>query len=146
MEFNLADLFESIVDACPENIALVCEPRRLSYVQLDARANRLANYWLSLGFGHGDHIGLQLCNGSEYIEAMLAAYKIRAVPININYNYVEGELAYIYDNADLVGLVCHRQFLPTAATVALKQSKLTNILYVEDDSDLEVPASCVDYE
>jgi len=146
MQFNLADLFESIVDACPERTALVCEQRRLSYVELDERANRLANYWLSLGFGEGDHIGMQLRNGSEYIEGMLAAFKIRAVPININYSYVEAELAYIYDNADLVGLVCNRQFLPQVTAVAADMDKLSNILYIEDDSGVEVPGHCQHYE
>ena len=146
MQFNLADLFESIVDACPDKQALVCEQRRLTYAQLDERANRLANYWQSLGFGEGDHIGLQLCNGSEYIEGMLAAFKIRAVPININYNYIEAELAYIYDNADLVGLVCHRQFLPRVVPTAAEQSLLKSILWVEDESGAEVPDSCTAYE
>ena len=142
MHFNIADLFERVADACPNRPALVCEQRRLSYVELEERANRLANYWLSVGFGQGDHIGLQLRNGSEYIEGMLAAYKIRAVPININYNYVEAELAYIYDNADLVGLVCHQRFLPRATAVAAGMDKLTNILCVEDDSGEEVAESC----
>ena len=146
MHFNIADLFESIVDARPDNPALVCEQRRLSYAELDERANRLANYWQSLGFGRGDHIGLQLCNGSEYIEGMLAAYKIRAVPININYNYVEAELAYIYDNADLVGLVCHRQFLPLATTVAAGLDRLTSILYAEDESGADLTEHCHSYE
>jgi acyl-CoA synthetase (AMP-forming)/AMP-acid ligase II len=146
MHFNIADLFERVVDARPDNPALVCEQRRLSYRELDERASRLANYWQSLGFGRGDHIGLQLRNGSEYIEGMLAAYKIRAVPININYNYVEAELAYIYDNADLVGLVCHRQFVPLAATVASGLDKLGNILYVEDESGSDVPEHCHSYE
>ena len=146
MQFNLADLFESVVDACPDRPALVCDQRRLTFSELEQRANRLAHYWQSLGFGQGDHIGLQLRNGSEYVEGMLAAFKIRAVPININYNYVEGELAYIYDNADLVGLVSHRQFLPRATAVAAQQEKLTNILYVEDDSPNEVAGECVAYE
>jgi acyl-CoA synthetase (AMP-forming)/AMP-acid ligase II len=146
MEFNLADLFECIVDTVPNNPALVCDQRRLSYKELEQRANRLANYWLSEGIGRGDHIGLQLINGSEYIEGMLAAFKIRAVPININYNYVESELAYIYDNADLVALVCHQQFLPRAATVAADQQQLKNILWVEDGSTTDVLESCVHYE
>jgi acyl-CoA synthetase (AMP-forming)/AMP-acid ligase II len=146
MQFNLADLFESIVDACPDKPALVCEQRRLNYAQLDERANRLANYWRSLGFGKGDHIGLQLCNGSEYIEGMLAAFKIRAVPININYNYVEAELAYIYDNADLKGLVCHRQFLPRVVPTAADQTLLKSILWVADGSDELVADNCTAYE
>ena len=33
---------------------------------------------------------------------MLAAYKLRAVPVNVNYRYVESELAHLYDDADLV--------------------------------------------
>jgi len=146
MQFNLADLFESIVDACPDKTALVCEQRRLSYTDLDERANRLANYWQSLGFGEGDHLGLQLCNGSEYIEGMLAAWKIRAVPININYNYVESELAYIYDNADLVGLVSHRKFLDKTVAAAARQDKLTSILYVEDGTDAAIAEHCDAYE
>ncbi len=146
MQFNLADLFESVADACPERPALVCDQRRLTFAELDRRANQLANYWQSLGFGKGDHIGLQLRNGSEYIEGMLAAFKIRAVPININYNYVEGELAYIYDNADLVGLVCHRQFLPRVTSVVSDQKKLKSILVVDDDSGIELSDDTIAYE
>ncbi len=87
MQFNIADMFESVVDVRADKPALVCQQRRLSFSELDQRANRLAHYWQSQGFGEGSHIGLQLRNGSEYIEGMLAAYKIRAVPININFNY-----------------------------------------------------------
>ena len=84
MTYNLADLFESVADAVPERTAIISSERRLSYGELDERATRLANCWAGLGIGHGDHIGLQLRNGSEYLEGMLAAYKLRAVPINVN--------------------------------------------------------------
>ncbi|MGH3118966.1 MAG: AMP-binding protein, partial [Gaiellales bacterium] len=91
MEFNLADLFEAVADAVGEREALVCGAPpggRLTYRQLDERANKLAHYLADRGVGRGDHVGLYLHNGTEYIEASLAAYKIRAVPININYRYV----------------------------------------------------------
>ena len=64
MQFNLADMFESIVDACPDNPALVCEQRRLSYSQLDERANRLANYWLSQGIGVRSRVRIQCVGGA----------------------------------------------------------------------------------
>ena len=48
---------------------------------------------------------------------MLAIFKIRAVPININYRYVEAELRYLFDNADLVGLVYREEFGPRVAAV-----------------------------
>ena len=43
MHFNIADLFERVVDARPQNPALVCVQRRLTYAGLDQRAYRLGN-------------------------------------------------------------------------------------------------------
>ncbi|MCI0856513.1 MAG: AMP-binding protein, partial [Chloroflexi bacterium] len=83
MEFNLADLFECVVDAVPEREALICEDTRLTYAELDKRANRLAHALTKAGVKEGDHIGLYQYNGIEYMEGVLAAFKIRAVPINV---------------------------------------------------------------
>lgn len=105
MEFNLADLFESIADAIPERKALVCGDHQLTFGELDARATRLANAWAAQGIGAGDHIGLYLYNRAEYVECMVAAFKLRAVTINCNYRYVAEELRYVFDNADLVAVV-----------------------------------------
>ena len=84
LAFNLADLFENVVDYVPEREAVVCGERRLTFAQLDARANRLAHHLLANGVRRGDHVGLYLYNSTEYIEGALAAFKIRAVPVNIN--------------------------------------------------------------
>ncbi len=134
MHFNLADLFESVVDTLPDREGLVCADRRLTYRELDRRANQLAHCLAQRGVGPGDHIGLYLYNGTEYIEGMLAAYKIRAVPINVNYRYVEEELEYLFDDADLVALIHHREFAPRIASVAAKLPQLTTFLAVEDGS------------
>jgi 3-oxocholest-4-en-26-oate---CoA ligase len=144
--FNLADLFESIVDAVPHRCALVSEERRLNYRQLDERANRLANCWSSLGIGRNDHIGLQLRNGTEYLEAMLAAFKLRAVPININFNYVAGELEYLYRDADLLALVTHQRFASRVAQVTPGTDKLHHVFCVADDSGEPTPAGFIDYQ
>lgn len=105
MSFNLADLLERHADAFPERLALVSGGREFTYGQLDQRATQLANHLRAAGVAAGEHIGLYLYNRSEYLEAMLAAFKLRAVPINLNYRYVAAELAYVIDNADLVGVL-----------------------------------------
>ena len=106
MEFNLADLFEAIVDTVPSAEALVCGDgerplRRADYAELDARANQFARVLVRLGIGRDDHVGLHLHNGHEFVEAMLACYKLRAVPVNVNYRYVADELDYLVRDADL---------------------------------------------
>ncbi len=105
MQFNLADLFEAHADAFPDRLGMVCGDVHVTYGELDRRASQLAHYWLAAGVRPGDHIGLYLYNRREYVECMLAAWKIRARTINVNYRYVAHELAYIFDNADMVGVV-----------------------------------------
>ncbi|MER7787327.1 acyl-CoA synthetase [Streptomyces sp. NPDC097640] len=132
MEYNLADLFESIVDTVPDREALVYidhpgtgAERRLTYAQLDAAANRLAHHLRdTAGIAPGEHVGLHLYNGVEYLQTSLACLKIRAVPVNVNYRYVEDELVYLYRDADLAALVYDAEFgdrvaaaLPRADTV-----------------------------
>jgi acyl-CoA synthetase (AMP-forming)/AMP-acid ligase II len=140
MEFNLADLLESIADAIPDQEAIICGDTRLTYKELDERATRLAHYFLNNGIGKGDHIGVYLYNSTEYLEATLAAFKVRAVPININYRYVEEELEYLFDNADLVALVHHREFAPRIAAVSTRVPGIRLMLYVDDDSNADVTA------
>jgi fatty-acyl-CoA synthase len=94
-----------VAAAVPEREAAVCGQRRLSYAQLDERANRLAGHLQACGIRAGDRVGLQLFNGSEYLEGFFAACKLCAIPLNINYRYVPEELRYIYDNAGLSALL-----------------------------------------
>jgi acyl-CoA synthetase (AMP-forming)/AMP-acid ligase II len=141
--FNLADLFERVVDAAPQRQVIVSPTRRLSYQELDDRANALAHVLLDLGVTAGDHVGLQLLNGSEYLEGMLAAFKLSAVPININFRYVEDELRQLYDDADLVAVIYHRQFGSRVAAAA-GATTVRHLISVDDGTS--EPLTGIDYE
>jgi 3-oxocholest-4-en-26-oate---CoA ligase len=103
--FNLADVWEAVADCVPDRVALRCGEQSRTYSQLEEQSNRLAHWYLQQGIQTGDHIGLYLQNCVEHVEATLAAYKVRAVPININYRYTAGELQHLFNDADLVGVV-----------------------------------------
>jgi acyl-CoA synthetase (AMP-forming)/AMP-acid ligase II len=137
MGFNIADLFERAVDAVPDRTALVCGPRSLTFREFDLEANRLANHLLEQGFGHGDHIGIYGQNTAEWMIAMVAIFKIRAVPININFRYVEDELAYLFDNADLVALVHDQEYIDRIEAVREKAPELRHFVMIEDGSGLD---------
>ncbi len=152
LTYNLADQWEAVSDRVSEREALVCGDRRLTYGQLEDRANRLANHLSSVGVGPGDFVGCYLTNGTEYIEALLACFKIRAVPVNINYRYVTEELRYLLVDSGCVALVCDEQFLPRVAEVAPAVPALRHTLVVSSTqgtpaqlSDPGVP-DAVDYD
>lgn len=145
--FNIADLFEVVADSIPDRLAAVCGEARVSYRELDDRANQLAHYLSSRGIGAGDHVGLYLYNCNEYLEGMLACFKIRAVPININYRYVDEELAYVIDNADMKACIHGREFIPALAAIRTQVTKLDVFISRDDDTQEDLSLlNAVDYE
>ena len=130
--FNLADLFELVAATVPEREALVAGARRLTYAELERRSNRLARHWQSRGVTAGQHVAILACNRAEWIEAMLAAFKLRAVPINVNFRFVEAELRYMFDNADVVALVYERQFTHRLAAIRDDLPTLRHYLALDD--------------
>lgn len=137
MEYNLADLFESVVDVVPDREALlyVDHPgtgaeRRLTYAQLDAAANRIAHHFVDAGLRPGEHLGLHLYNGIEYLQTVLGALKARLVPVNVNYRYVEEELVYLYRDADLAALVFDGEFDERVAAASAQAPALRHLVRV----------------
>ncbi len=132
---NIADLLEHAVDAVPERVAVVCGDRQVTFAELDARANRLAHHLAARGVGRGSHIGVYSRNSIEALEAMIAAYKLRAIAINVNYRYVHGELVYLFTDADLVALVHERAYSDKVAAVLPETPKLKHVVVIDDGSD-----------
>ena len=134
MEFNAADIFEGVVDRVPDREAIVHGLTRLTYKELDARSNKAANALKKLGIKKGSHIGIYAFNCVEWLEIMLGAYKLCAIPININYRYVEEELKYLIDNADMEAIFYHKQFSNKLENIKSHLPLLKDFICIEDDS------------
>jgi 3-oxocholest-4-en-26-oate---CoA ligase len=138
MQFNLADLFENAADHFAEREYLVCEGERRTFAQMEERANRLAHHLQASGIRPGDHVGIYAYNSVEWVETAWAVFKIRAVWVNINYRYVEEELAYLFDNADLKALVFQREFAPRVRGVLGRLPLLQHSIVIEDGSGADL--------
>jgi acyl-CoA synthetase (AMP-forming)/AMP-acid ligase II len=148
VEYQLADLFEALCDANPDAPCIIAGSARRSRIELDRRANQLAHHLLQQGVTPTDHVGIYSYNRVEWLEALLACWKIRAVAVNINFRYVGPELAYLWNDADLVALVYERGFLPQVAELAGRHPQLRTYICLEDDApatDAPVPLG-VSYE
>lgn len=135
VEFNLADLFEYAVDNYTDREYIVGAEKRRTYGEVEARANQLAHHLQQQGVKPGDHVGIYAYNCVEWVETLWAILKIRAVFININYRYVEEELDYLFENANLVAMVYQRKFAPQVKNVLPGVPALTHTVVVDDDSD-----------
>ncbi|MFF4505176.1 acyl-CoA synthetase [Streptomyces sp. NPDC001401] len=153
MEYNLADLFESVVDVVPDREALVYidhpgtgTEHRLTYAELDTAANRIAHHLIDAGIRPGEHLGLHLYNGIEYLQTVFGCLKARIVPVNVNYRYVEDELVYLYRDADLVALVFDAEFDGRVAAALPQCPKLRHLVRVGGAEDGGAAVSFADAE
>jgi acyl-CoA synthetase (AMP-forming)/AMP-acid ligase II len=135
MALNIADLFEHAVDAAPDNRALLVGDRFVTFAELERDANKLAHYLSSQGIGAGDHVGIYAKNSLEHVVGVLAVVKIRAVNINVNYRYVEAELNYLFENADVKALLFERPYAPIVASCAPQHPGLTTLVSLPDVTD-----------
>ncbi|MFJ4277213.1 acyl-CoA synthetase [Streptomyces massasporeus] len=152
MEYNLADLFESVVDVVPGREALVYADhpgtgteRRLTYAELDAAADRVGHHLLDSGIRPGEHLGLHLYNGVEYLQTVLGCLKARIVPVNVNYRYVEEELVYLYRDADLAALVFDAEFTDRVAAARPRAERLRHLIRVGVPAPGAAETACVEF-
>ena len=89
MAWNFADLWESLSDALPERVVVVQGERRVTWREFDDRASRLAAAFTAAGLEPGAKVASYLYNSNEYSEGVFATFKMRGVPANVNYRYLE---------------------------------------------------------
>jgi acyl-CoA synthetase (AMP-forming)/AMP-acid ligase II len=130
--YNFADLWASIWPRCADRVALVCGPQERTYAQLAERANRLAHHLRAAGIGPGDTVGLFLRNDAAYLEAMLAAFSLRAIPVNMNHRYTGEELGYLLRDSGAVALLVHETLTGAVASVPGGIDHLRTVLVVDD--------------
>jgi acyl-CoA synthetase (AMP-forming)/AMP-acid ligase II len=132
---NIADLFEHAVDAAPDNPAVKVGDRVATYADLERDSNKLAHFLASRGVKPGDHVAIYSKNSVEHVIAVLATVKLRATTINVNYRYVEGELDYLFDNADVVALLFERTYADLVAKCAPKHERIHTFVALPDVTD-----------
>ncbi|WP_242908264.1 acyl-CoA synthetase [Actinomadura terrae] len=143
--YNLADLLEIMAAAGPERPALVAGDQRRTYGQLDERASRVGHHLAEAGVRPGDHVAILAYNRVEWIEALFGAFKIRAVPIPVNYRYVAAEMRHVLADSGAVAVIGERSLLARVQEVRADLPALRHVVVLEDGADEEVPGA-IEYE
>ncbi|WP_273945553.1 AMP-binding protein, partial [Burkholderia pseudomallei] len=98
IEQCIHQLFEAQVDRKPEAIALTFEGQRLSYAELNARANRLAHYLQARGVGPGRLVALCAERGIEMVVGLLAILKAGGAYVPLDPAYASDRLRGIVED------------------------------------------------
>ncbi|WP_188078944.1 AMP-binding protein [Actinotalea subterranea] len=114
---NYATIWDAVARAVPDRPAVVAGGRTVTYAEFEETAARLAATFVEHGLGVDSTVAIFMYNRAEYLTTLYAAYKIGAIPVNINFRYHGGELAYLLEVARPAALV-----FPTSLAEAVRDA------------------------
>jgi 3-oxocholest-4-en-26-oate---CoA ligase len=132
--WNYAEVWEAVADRLPDAPAQVHAGSRWTWREFDRRADGIAAHLLASGVAEQDKVAQYLYNGPEYLESIFASFKAGLAVVNTNYRYTAEELAYLWDNADVVAVVFHGTFTERCAEVRRRLPRIRLWLWVDDGS------------
>ena len=95
---------------------LICEPRHLARDVMEQNICRAAAGFLAMGIGKGDSIALFMRNDFPFIEASIAAQRIGAYAVPVNWHFKAEEVAYVLGDCDARVLIVHADMWPAIAS------------------------------
>ncbi|RYZ41975.1 MAG: amino acid adenylation domain-containing protein, partial [Myxococcaceae bacterium] len=146
----LAELFEAQVARTPDAVAVECEASRLTYGELDRRANQLAGYLLKRGVGPGTPVGLCVQRSLELVVGMLGILKAGGAYVPLDPTYPRERLAFMVEDSRLPVVLAQRsvlELLPSdGATVVLLDEAWSEVAGESEASPrVTVPAESLAY-
>src|SRR3990172_5291303 len=110
----------------PDREALVCEGRRITYMEMAQRVSRLANALLSLGVSRRDKVAVMSLNSSEVIETYYACSKIGATFVPLNYRAKREEITYMINNSEAQTLLVGPRYLELVSAIRPELTAIKN--------------------
>ncbi len=135
MEAQYASVWEKNSDVIPDKIALICGDNEVTWREYDQRAAKLATLLTNAGLGDDSKVGLYLHNSNEYLESQYSVFKIKGVPINVNYRYKEEELIYLLENSDSEAIFYQSCYAEQIASIKDKLPKVKLYIQVDDKTN-----------
>jgi 3-oxocholest-4-en-26-oate---CoA ligase len=157
MEWSLAAVHDVVSATVPDREMVVWGERRITHGEGARRTRRLAAFLEAQGLGVEREradlarwecgqtpVALLLHNGPEYLESMLACWRARAVPFNVNQHYTAAEVEQLLVMVGARAVIHHRSLGHLLDGVVDRLAP--SLVCVDDGSDVPVLAGAVAYE
>jgi acyl-CoA synthetase (AMP-forming)/AMP-acid ligase II len=132
---NTAEFLQITAMVVPDRTALVSGEKRVTFMEMADRVNRLANWLQSVGAGPDNPVGAMSTNGIEYVETYYAAAKIGATFVPLNYRAKHEELTYMINTSDVHVLFVGERYLDLVAKLRPDLTGVTHFACYDRPAD-----------
>lgn len=129
---NLGHLFHVPLTLTPDQPAVFQGDMVLTYAELDARCNRMANALEALGVRAGDRVALMFGNDFRFLESLFGPMRLGAVPVPLNTRMGDEALRYVIDDAEAILVVANSAMAERAARVVAPLRRVRHLIVEAD--------------
>ena len=132
---TLSDVLARHALVRPDTVAFVDPRRRCSFRQLDDRATRLANALQARGIRRGDRVAVLGLNSLELVESWLAALRLGAIAVPVNFRLVTDEITYLLADSGSAAVIADIALAPVVAQAQTGAPAVHTVITIGGDLD-----------
>ena len=125
---NVGRLFDVPLALVPDRVAVIQGDTALTFAELDARCNRMANALSALGVGPGDRVALMFSNDFRFLESLFAPMRLGAVAVPLNTRMGDDALQYVVDDAEAVVMIANQAMAERARALAARLPRVKHLI------------------
>jgi len=131
---NIVQTLEDTASKVSDKEAIVLGDRRITYGELDAASNRVANAFLELGMKKGTHVAILMCHSPEWVINYFGVIKGGGIAVLLNTSLKAPELEVLLRDSDSEILITEKKFSQILSPVLPHIPLLKHLIEVDADS------------
>ncbi|MBU1871704.1 MAG: long-chain fatty acid--CoA ligase [Candidatus Omnitrophica bacterium] len=128
---NLIEMLNLTAAMYPNQVALYCLDKKLTYAELASTSDRLAHGLQNLGLAEASRLGIFLSNSIEFIIAYFAIIKAGFTVVPINNMFKQPEAEFIIQDAQIPAVITCLNFLNVIAPLKSKEGYLKHLILID---------------
>ena len=138
---TLSDVLRRHARIRPTKVAFIDPHRRCTFSEMDERVTRLANALSARGIDRGDRVAVLGYNSIELVESWLAALRLGAIAVPLNFRMVADEIAYVLADSGAAAAVVDIALAPALGEALAKAPSVDTVITIGGDMDDVIAAA-----
>ena len=128
---GIASLFKQTAQRLPDKVAIEFEDQRVTFKEIDAQGNKVANALQSIGIVKGDRVAQFIPNSLELVYSLVGNFKNGSIVVPMNISFKEQEIHHILHDSGAKAVIVDKERLPIVKNVLDKLPELKHIILVD---------------